>query len=98
MEAAGSNQIFASFRNDVPASSTLFAPATSGKTSIAAGLASGQHLESPSGTHKSTPAATPSTKATASTPASAKPTPSASPAAKPITIQARTANQSICAG
>jgi LCP family protein required for cell wall assembly len=93
-----SNQIFASFRNDVPASSTLFAPATSGKTSIAAGLASGQHLESPSGTHKSTPAATPSTKATAITPASAKPTPSASPAAKPITIQARTANQSICAG
>ena len=50
------NQIFASFRNDVPASSTLFAPATSGKTSIAAGLSTdGQHLESPSGTPKSTP-------------------------------------------
>ncbi len=30
--------------------------------------------------------------------ATAKPTPSASPTSKPVTIQARTANQSICAG
>ncbi len=47
------NQIFASFRNDVPASSTLFAPATSGKTSIAAGLATrpapGEPVKHPSG-------------------------------------------------
>ena len=80
------SQIFASFRNDVPASSTLFAPATSGTTtSIAAGLsAAGQQVESPS----STPTAAPS----------AKPTPSTSSASKPVTIQARTANQSICAG
>ena len=70
------SKIFASFRNDVPASSTLFAPATSGTTTtIAAGLSTaGQQLESPSTTH------------------------TAAPAAKPITIQARTANQSICAG
>jgi LCP family protein required for cell wall assembly len=95
-----SNQIFSSFRNDVPASSTLFAPATSGKPSIAAGLATGQHLESPSSAHQGTHAATPSATATAtgSTPASAKPTAPASPTAKPVTIQARTANQSICAG
>ena len=93
-----SNQIFASFRNDVPASSTLFAPATSGKPSIAAGLATGQHLESPSSAHQGTRAATPPTTATASTPASAKPTAPASPTAKSVTIQARTANQSICAG
>jgi LCP family protein required for cell wall assembly len=84
------NQIFASFRNDVPASSTLFAPATSGtKTSVAAGLAAdGQHLESPSSTPSSTPTATPSV----------TPTRTASPASSHIAIQARTANQSICAG
>ena len=83
------NQIFASFRNDVPASSTLFAPATSGsKTSIAAGLSNSQRVESPSSTHKSTGTATTTT----------KPTPSASPTSKPIAIQARTGSQSICAG
>jgi LCP family protein required for cell wall assembly len=82
------NQIFASFRNDVPASSTLFAPATSGsKTSIAAGLSNGQRVESPSSTHKGTGTATTTT-----------PTPSASPTSKPIAIQARTGSQSICAG
>jgi hypothetical protein len=87
------SQIFASFRNDVPASSTLFAPATSEKTSVAAGLsADGQRLDSPSGT------ATPPAKPTPRDSASAGPTPTASPAAKPISIQARTANQSICAG
>src|SRR5882757_3656195 len=66
------NQIFASFRNDVPASSALFAPATAGKTSIAAGLsADGQRVESPASTHKGTSSATPSTKPTPGTSASA---------------------------
>jgi LCP family protein required for cell wall assembly len=90
------SRIFASFRNDVPASSTLFAPATSGtKTSIAAGVsADGRHLQSPS----SARTATPSTKPTPGTSASAKSTPSASPASSPATIAARTGNQSICAG
>lgn len=90
------SQIFASFRNDVPASSTLFAPATSGaKTSIAAGLsADSQHLASPSSTHTAKPSATPAATRKASAAASAKPTPTTSPA----TIAARTANQSICAG
>ena len=73
------DQIFASFRADVPASSTLFAsPAASGKTASVA--ADGQRLEA------------------ASTTPSAKPTPSASPTANHVTIQARTASQSICAG
>jgi len=86
------NQIFASFRNDVPASSTLFPPATTGttgttgtKTSVAAGLAAdGQHLQSPS----STPSAASST----------KPASSASTSVSHDTLPARTANQSICAG
>jgi len=91
------DQIFASFRDDVPASSTLFAPATSErKTSVAVGLsADGQRLESPSSTAKSTRAAT---KPTPSDSAPVGPTPTASQSTKPINIQARTANQSICAG
>jgi LCP family protein required for cell wall assembly len=98
------NEIFASFRNDVPASSTLFGTAPSGaKSSIAAGLAAdGQRLESPSGTRGPAPSTTmPSTTMPSMKPsphARPAPVPSASPASKPITIQARTANQSICAG
>jgi LCP family protein required for cell wall assembly len=94
------DQIFASFRNDVPASSTLFPPATTGtKTSVAVGLATdGQHPQSPSSTPSVTPSGTP--RATASTtPASAtKPASATSPGVSHVTIQARTANQSICAG
>src|SRR6201993_4031941 len=45
------NEIFASFRNDVPASSTLFGPATS-STSIAAGLPAGSHRVSSSAAPK----------------------------------------------
>ena len=82
-------EIFAAFRNDVPASSTLFGPAASStkpSTSIAAGLSDGSKQVSPSPTPK--PAKT----------TSAKPTPTTSPSSSPVTIQARTANQSICAG
>jgi LCP family protein required for cell wall assembly len=71
------NEIFASFRNDVPASSTLFGPATPSTkpaTGVAAGLSAGSRQVS----------------------SSATPQPSTSPS--PVTIQARTANQSICAG
>jgi LCP family protein required for cell wall assembly len=82
------DQIFASFRDDVPASSTLFAPSTTGtKTSVAVGLSTdGQHLESPSASQSAKPSATP------------KATPKTSPTSSPVTIQARTGNQSICAG
>jgi LCP family protein required for cell wall assembly len=92
------NKIFASFRDDVPASSTLFGPSAAGKTSIAAGLSDGQRLVSPSSTSKSTHTSTPSKTPAPGTSAPAKPTPSTSPTAKPLTIQARTGNQSICAG
>jgi LCP family protein required for cell wall assembly len=90
------SRIFASFRNDVPASSTLFPPATSGtKTSVAAGLATdGQRLDTPS----SSPTATQSQKAAPVTHPATKPTPSTSKSLSHITIQARTGNQSICAG
>jgi LCP family protein required for cell wall assembly len=86
------NQIFASFRDDVPASSTLFPPAaTATKTTVAVGLAAdGQHLQSPSGTPGATPSTTP-------TPAT-KPASTTSTSVSHATIQARTANQSICAG
>jgi LCP family protein required for cell wall assembly len=68
------NKIFASFRNDVPASSSLFAQPTTKKT-----------------TKKTTnKAVTESATASAS--------PSASSTASPVSITARTANQSICAG
>ncbi|HEY1666916.1 MAG TPA: LCP family protein [Trebonia sp.] len=94
------NQIFASFRDDVPATSTLFPPATTEtKTTVADGLAAdGQHLQSPSGTPSATPSgthrATPSTTPTPAT----KPASSTSTSGSHATIQARTANQSICAG
>jgi hypothetical protein len=72
------NEIFATFRNDVPASSSLFdVPATAtSKTTGAHSTAS----------RAATLSATPSA------------TPSASPSPSPLPIQARTANQSICAG
>jgi LCP family protein required for cell wall assembly len=83
------NEIFASFRNDVPASSSLFGPAPSAtrpSTSIADGLSAGSQQVSASATPKPGGAA------------SAKPTPSTSPSSSSLAIQARTANQSICAG
>jgi LCP family protein required for cell wall assembly len=69
------NEIFATFRDDVPASSSLFDVS---KTTAATKTA---------GTH-----------ATVSRAATLSATPSATPSASPLAIQARTANQSICAG
>jgi len=71
------DEIFATFRDDVPASSTLFGPGASTTTS------SGAHLVNPS--------------ATVAAP-SARPSPAVSHTAGPVALQARTANQSICAG
>ncbi len=73
------NEIFATFRNDVPASSSLFDVSTTAATK----KTTGAH---PTVSRAATLSATPSA------------TPSASPSASPISIQARTANQSICAG
>ena len=94
------NQIFASFRNDVPASSTLFPPETTGtKTGIAGGLAAdGQHLQSPSSTPSATPSGTPRSTASTTPTSATKPASSTSTSVSHATIQARTANQSICAG
>jgi LCP family protein required for cell wall assembly len=79
------NEIFASFRNDEPASSTLFA-STSLTTAV------GSQLVSRSATASAT--------STATSAATAQPKASASPSstASPVAIQDRTANQSICAG
>ncbi len=68
------NAIFATFRNDVPASSSLFATQPAKKGAVAEGLT----VSTP---HEVTSAS-----------------PSASPTATPVAIQARTANQNICAG
>ena len=80
------NEIFASFADDVPASSTLFDAAPPTITS------SGSHLVEPSASGTATASGAPASSATASA------SPTASGTASPATIQARTANQSICAG
>jgi LCP family protein required for cell wall assembly len=98
-------KIFASFRDDVPASSTLFgqsAPAGNGSVSLTTG--SPRPVKTAAGTK---PAAKPgSAKASAAPSAStapkpkpaAKTSPAASGAGSNLTISARTADQSICAG
>ncbi len=78
------NKIFASFRNDVPASSTLFTSPTTKKTA--------KKAASKTGTQSTTESSA------ASVSPSASASPSASSTARPLSIQARTANQSICAG
>jgi LCP family protein required for cell wall assembly len=82
------NEIFASFREDAPASSTLFDSPPPDITS------SGEHLVKPSASGTPARSGSPSGSATAS----AGPSPTASGTASAGTIQARTANQSICAG
>ena len=72
------SQIFSTFRDDVPASSSLFgAPTTTTAKKTGA-----QPADSRAATLSAAPSATPS----------------ASPSSSSISIQARTANQSICAG
>jgi len=81
-------QIFASFRDDVPASSTLFgSAATAGNGSVPL-------------TEDSPRLVTPSARASATASGTSSAAPSATPASTPakLRIQARTANQSICAG
>jgi len=85
------NQIFASFRDDVPASSSLFGAQPA---SPPADLTVGAHPKAD--------ATTPGSGATPTAPAA--PTASGSPATSPgatagsVDLQARTANQNICAG
>jgi LCP family protein required for cell wall assembly len=84
------SEIFASFRNDVPASSTLFAPTTTEKTT----KNTTKNTTKKAATESATASASPSPSASQSAGAS----PSASSTASPVSIQARTADQSICAG
>ena len=80
------NQIFASFRNDVPASSSLFGAQPA---SPPADLAVGAHPK----------ATTPGSAATPAAPAATRnPATSPSATASSAGLQARTANQTICAG
>lgn len=91
------SQIFATFRDDVPASDSLFAsPGTGG---VAAGLPDGaaQHVSGHAASGAKSVAAAAKTLAPAAA-ASASASPAASKSAAPVTIQARTANQNICAG
>jgi LCP family protein required for cell wall assembly len=94
------NAIFASFRNDVPASSTLFDQGTGSTT--AESKATPADTSAPlteSSPHLVSPSSTPSTQKTSpGAPASPTPTASSSPTSSSVTIQGRTANQSICAG
>ena len=82
----GDNQIFASFRDDVPASSALFGAQRAQRASVPAGLSGGSADKALS--HPAAPAASPAAGAT-------RP---ASPGGTPVKLQARTANQNICAG
>jgi len=80
------NQIFASFRDDVPASSSLFGARQAQHASVPAGLSGGSADKA-----LSRPAA-------AATSPAASATRPASPGGTPVKLQARTANQNICAG
>jgi hypothetical protein len=91
------NKIFASFRNDVPASSSLFDQGSSPGTEVPLTEDSPQ-LATPAASSPSSATATATASASVQATASADPTPTASPTASPVTIQARTGNQSICAG
>jgi LCP family protein required for cell wall assembly len=122
------NEIFASFRNDLPASGTLFTPVNPAAATgtVAAGLGTGSvapatasATPAPAGPAPATPgtaspwvivptptavgaspsaSASVSPSASAASPSASAASPSASAASSPVTIQARTANQSICAG
>jgi LCP family protein required for cell wall assembly len=90
------NKIFASFRNDVPASSTLFGkqPSSSGtvaQPSAPGGQPDGTGYQAARGDARVTgPGSSPAAKPGAG--------PSNTPAAPHVSIQHRTANQNICAG
>jgi LCP family protein required for cell wall assembly len=113
------NQIFASFRDDVPASSSLFDVSATTSTQPAAGGAADHatapaslligrpRVTGPGGTLDSVGSAVVSAGAysgpaqspgAAGSDAAAPASPAAGPGSTSLTIQARTANQSICAG
>jgi LCP family protein required for cell wall assembly len=93
------SQIFASFRNDVPASSTLFDESSGTTTAAPTATPTGTSAPLTEGTPSLvSPSSTPSNTTSSSPATSSTPTPSSSPSSSPVSIQARTANQSICSG
>jgi len=84
------NEIFATFRNDVPASSSLFTAHPPRKKTIAAGLSAAANQVAGYGASGSPTAS--------STPAAGTGAHAASKSVTPVKIAARTANQNICAG
>jgi len=85
------DEIFASFNNDVPASSTLFGPSAPPFLQVAS--------SAPAASRKSTAAPSVTPSATASPAPGASVTPGTTSTPSPaVSIQARTANQSICSG
>jgi LCP family protein required for cell wall assembly len=96
-------QVFASFRDDVPASSTLFGSGSTAGNSSVPLTEDSPHLVTPSAPASASASATRSVQPSATRPAATRPAatrPSATPSSSPakLKIQARTANQSICAG
>jgi LCP family protein required for cell wall assembly len=97
------NEIFASFRNDVPASSSLFsqaatANATATATATADPTATATAGPTATKTATATPTSTPSPTSTVSPTSTASSTVTPSSTASPLDLQVRTANQSICSG
>jgi LCP family protein required for cell wall assembly len=92
------NKIFATFREDVPASSSMFgtpAPAKAATvTANAGGHGDDRVATSPSASPSVPAGATPSSSASSSS----SPSPSPSASAPDVALQARTANQGICDG
>jgi len=103
------NEIFQTFQDDVPASASLFSapqpavPAVAA-TSAAAGAstggtaADGTRAASPTPTPALTPTPTPEPSTSAIPGVTATPTTTATATAPAVSLQARTANQNICAG
>jgi LCP family protein required for cell wall assembly len=95
------NEIFQSFQADVPASASLFTVPQSAVPDVAATSSAGADA-SPSDTVSpgatATPSATATPGVTATPGATATPGVTARPSASAISLPARTANQSICAG
>ena len=82
------NKIFAAFRDDVPASSTLFAAPAPPKAATITAKPAGRGDDRVSATPTATPTDTPAT----------VPTTSPSGSSPDVALQARTANQGICSG
>ena len=90
------NAIFATFRDDVPASGSLFGARPAHKESVAAGLSLGAPHKVAG--HSASAAAASAAAASAAASSASAAGKAATPGATPVDIRARTANQSICAG